>query len=79
MDLFCTNCGEPWDVDHVVHDEPDDFERHGSAITRCPACPKDDRKILKASKDRAEAAAMITDLLGDDIDGAAAEMEDLGL
>ena len=22
MDLICTCCGEPWDVDYVLHEEP---------------------------------------------------------
>ena len=27
MDLICLTCGEPWDIDTVLHEMPEDFER----------------------------------------------------
>ena len=27
MDLLCTCCGEPWDIYHVLHEEPEEFDR----------------------------------------------------
>ena len=81
MDLLCTNCGEPWDMDHVLHDSPEDFTRKGGVITHCPGCPKDgsEPKLDEKTKMKLEAAAEIGELLGDDIDGLAAMLEDFGL
>ena len=73
MDLMCANCGEVWDTDTVLHDEPWNFERRGGLISKCPCCeecgPRDnpDRPLLEA----------LADIMGDDIDGYAAELEDL--
>lgn len=78
MDLWCTRCGEPWDIHHVLHDaEPDDFTREGGAIFKCPACPADESEISPGMKRRAGLAAVLASVLGDDIDGMAAELEDL--
>lgn len=75
MDLICTRCGEPWDVYHVMHDaEPGDFTRKNGLIVRCPACPA--KKVKLDSKQR-ETVEMLADMTGDDIDGLAAELDDL--
>lgn len=80
MDLICTNCGDPWSMDYVLHDAPQDFVRKGGVITHCPSCPKNGEKNLdEKTKIRLEAAAEIGELLGDDIDGMAAMLEDFGL
>ena len=95
MDLYCSRCGEPYEVDYVMHDmkilERVDFNTGKG----CPSCKE--RKICDRKNKcsdceqngsdgchskmfkrpfRAEAAAMLHDLLGDDVDGIAAEMED---
>ena len=86
MDLVCTSCGEPWDLDHVLHEEPELFTRAGAAIVACPGChpsgdpPQGDKRGLSAEKRAKLAAAReLGELLGDDVDGYAAELEDLGL
>ncbi len=79
MDLICTSCGEPWDLDYVLHEEPEAFERKGSAIVSCPCCPEQKGKVTKAQKEKLEAARELGELLGDDVDGYAAQLEDLGL
>lgn len=81
MDIICTNCGEPWDIDHVLHDAPQDFTRKGGVITKCPCCPKDgiEPNLDEKTKLKLEAAAALGEILGDDIDGLACELEDLGL
>ena len=76
MDLICTNCGEPWDMDTVLHDEPDDFKRRGAAIIQCPAC-KENGPAPKELREKLLAAREAGDLLGDDVDGYAAMLEDL--
>ena len=79
MDLPCINCGEPWDMDYVLHEAPHEFTRTHGRIDRCPACPTTgDPQLSAAQRARLEAVATLADILGDDIDGLAAELEDLG-
>ena len=80
-DLMCANCGEPWDFDYVIHDEPEEFVRKGSLISRCPNC-RDKGKILTKDLDpirqmKTMAAVALADVMGDDLDGFAAEMAGL--
>ena len=75
MDLICTNCGEPWDMDTVLHDEPEEFTRQGAAIVHCPAC-KENGKPPPELREKLLAAREAGDLLGDDVDGYAAMLED---
>lgn len=79
MDLVCTRCGEPWDMHHVLHDEPEDFERHGGVILQCPSCPKEAPKLSDEERKRLETIRTLGELLGDDIDAFAAELEDFDL
>jgi hypothetical protein len=79
MDLICTSCGEPWDLDHVLHEEPEEFERKGALITHCPCCKERTEPLTEAERERLEDVRMVSELLGDDVDGAAAMLEDLGL
>jgi len=77
MDLICTKCGEPWDLDYVLQEAPEDFIREGSAILHCPACPENEKDIYIEAKNIAAKARAIADVMGDDLDGAASEMDDL--
>jgi hypothetical protein len=77
MDLICTSCGEPWDLDYVLHEEPEAFEKKGSAIVSCPCCPEKKSKVTEKQRLRLDAARELGELLGDDVDGYAAELEDL--
>ena len=80
MDLPCINCGEPWDMDYVLHEAPHEFTRTHGRIDRCPACPAISRPPLSAvEQDRLAVVAELADILGDDIDGLAVELEDNGL
>ncbi len=73
MDLYYPRCGEPWDMDYVLH-EMDVIERADFKAGRgCPSCKG---KEVKKRPFRAEIAAALSDALGDDIDGLATEMED---
>lgn len=77
MDLVCTSCGEPWDMDYVLHEEPEAFTREGSAIVSCPCCPEQKGKVTAKQRERLEAARELGQLLGDDVDGYAAELENM--
>lgn len=83
MDIYCTKCGEPFDMDELH-----ELIAEGKAKTYSEA-----RKLFQAKgceafgtshgelndKETAEASAMLFDMLGDDVDGIAAMMEDFGL
>ena len=76
--MLCTCCGEPWDIDHVLHEEPEEFNREGGLIRACPCChgirPKE---LPEEICESLELAASIAELCGDDVDGAAAMQDDL--
>ena len=78
MDLICTTCGEPWDMDTVLHEEPQSFKRSGAAVVECPAC-KENGPAPPELRDKLLAAREAGELLGDDVDGYAVALEDLGL
>ena len=78
MDLICTCCGEPWAVDHVLHQEPDGFDRQGGLIRSCPCCHGTPPKgMTEERRSRLQAVAAAAQLLGDDVDGVAALLDDL--
>ena len=76
MDLMCLTCGEPWEVDHVLHEAPADFERKGCRITRCPACAGRLPTLTESDRGRLRELAEVAVLHGSDIDGFAAFLED---
>jgi hypothetical protein len=65
-------------MDHVLHDEPQDFTRSGAAIIACPAC-KENGPAPPQLREKLLAAREVGELLGDDVDGYAVALEDLGL
>ena len=90
MDLYCTSCGEPWDNDtfHDVAEETDstyekvmrEFRVKGCAVIPGQSCvptpaTNTDRTFGLRPQD---ASAALFDMLGDDTDGIAAMMEDMG-
>lgn len=79
MDVYCTRCGEPWDIDYVRHEEPEGFARCKGVITSCPCCQG---KLVQLSPQDKEQLAIIREvsrMFGDDLDGLAAELQDFGL
>ena len=79
MDIVCTRCGEPWDMYYVLHEETQGFRRRGGRIDRCPVCPSEKPKHSKEESERLAAIREVADMLGDDVDGLAATLEDFGL
>ena len=79
MDLVCTRCGEPWHMDHVLHDEPEEFQREGGVILRCPCCRTKPAKLSVEERARLNTIQALGEVLGDDIDGFAAALEDFDL
>ncbi len=79
MDLICIRCGEPWDMDYVLHEDPGGFKRQGGRIDHCPCCPKERPKLSPEQRRWLETVGILADLLGDDIDGLAVALDDLGM
>ncbi len=80
-DLFCTVCGEPWDLDYVLHEKDPDMKYAHGRISSCPCCPKPEkgkkqRKLSRGEKERAKLASMLANVLGDDVDAIAIEGEE---
>lgn len=74
MDVYCKRCGEPWDLYGVEHgDMTDDERRRFWAGEGCPRCYG---KPVAKRPFRAEVTSVLHDLLGDDLDGLAAELDD---
>ena len=75
MDLYCHRCGEPWDVYYVQHEMTRKERNKFHSGVGCPACewgknaPKEEPLIGMV-------AGALTDVLGDDVDGIAAELDD---
>ena len=74
MDLYCQICGEPWEHYHVVHEMEREEREEFLAGKGCDGChgkvPEGGRPVT------AQASAVLMDMLGDDLDGVAAMMED---
>ncbi len=73
MDLYCKRCGEPWDFDYVQHEMESNERQRFHAGKGCPSCYG---KAVGKRPFRAMIAEALGDVLGDDLDGLAAEMED---
>ena len=82
MDINCPRCAEPVEIDYL-HDVADDddttfaevlraFQSEGCSALHSVCNPR----ATDRDRARASAAAMLYDLLGDDIDGAASMLED---
>lgn len=80
MDIYCQKCDEPWDVCYVGHDMDDDGEKGDAERFKrgegCPCCEWG-KNAPKQQSLRGEAMGLVADLLGDDIDGMAAFMDDM--
>lgn len=87
MDLICPRCAEPWELDSL-HDA-EDPEQEGQLLpfqeawkifsTKGCGVLFNGRQCTQVRDDRTAAANALIDLLGDDVDGIACELEDLGL
>lgn len=77
MDLHCTTCGEPHEIECLQ--EPDEYglTLQGNMIVKCDACEWH-RKRGFPLKGTANTASAMHDIMGDDIDGIASMMEDMG-
>jgi len=81
MDILCVRCGEPFDVYHVEQDMakwPERPNKEDFYTGRgCDCCYG--KEVENIAPEACEIQRALRDVLGDDVDGLAAEMEDLGL
>ncbi len=84
MDIYCPICAEPWEIDSL-HDIAEEdgvtfasarkaFFADGCGVAFASWGVRCDRAEGEAGN-RAAVSAMLADMLGDDIDGIASEME----
>lgn len=75
MDILCPTCGEPWDNDelHDVADEQDRTYAEVAANFRVRGCVVFGLTCEPADPDARAGFAVIYELSGDDMDGAACE------
>lgn len=88
MDLYCPNCGEPWDNDEFHYQAQHTGRTYVEVTTdfRTRGCGALDARCSTPSTEtdtafgltRQAAAGAMYELLGDDMDGAAAMLDDLG-
>lgn len=76
MDIYCPRCGEPWDAYGARQALDMTREEYNSMMegTGCPCCAG---KEVEKRPVRAEMSAIARDLSGDDVDGMAADLEDM--
>ena len=73
MDLYCQRCGEPFDIFSLQEDMTEEEAQNFRSGEGCPCCFGQE---VERQPFRAQLAAALADILGDDIDGLAAEMDD---
>ncbi len=80
MDVICTCSGEPWDIDHVLHEEPQEFDRESALIKGCPCCKgRQPEDLNRRTRDQLRALSQAARLSGEDLDGFASFLEDMQL
>ena len=78
MDIICTCCGEPWDICHLLHEEPQGFDCEGALIRACPCCHGERPDALnRRTRGQLDGLADAAQLFGDDLDGFAVFLEDM--
>ena len=73
MDIYCPRCGEPWDVYSLTDDMTPEEAKDLKAGRGCPCCKG---KEVKDKPFRAIMSGELLSILGDDVDGVAASLED---
>lgn len=80
MDIRCPICGEPWEMDELHELIPDECEDYHKAVSLfknkgCEAFGCSHNETTKG-KYAAKLSGMLFDVLGDDVDGIASELDD---
>lgn len=80
MDIYCTRCGEPWDMDtlwDIAEDNDITYDEAHKLFLKQGCLAIDDTiKCNVQNKQISSMYAVLADLMGDDVDGIAATLED---
>ena len=80
MDIYCSRCGEPWDMDVLwdIADEHDVTYNKAHKLFIKQGCQAVDPGIECYVRNNQISAmyTVLADLMGDDVDGIAATLED---
>ena len=81
MDIYCTHCGEPWEMD-TIHDlEGTSYKEKVAQFSKygCGAFDNPQYRCQHANIDPLRSMAMeaALDICGDDLDGAASFVDDI--
>ena len=85
MDILCIRCGEPWDVLGISDEFTLTQKRHFYEGKGCPSCGTtsqgalEESEMYRSTTFAREVQIAFKEVLGDDVDGLAAMMEDFGL
>ena len=78
MELLCVCCGKPWDVAYVLREATTEFDREGALIRGCPSCHGTRPEgMTEEKRGMLRFTAAAAELLGDDVDGLVALVDDL--
>lgn len=75
MDIYCPKCGEPWDQEEL-HDIEGKTYAEANLAFRRTGCAVFGEKCEGENTQAAMLAAAAYEMLGDDLDAAAAELEE---
>lgn len=84
MDIYCPNCGEPWEID-TLHEYAEESSSTFTSVMRvfqsdgCSTAFNDWGVTCEKSEENSERAMIASiayEILGDDIDGAASMFDD---
>jgi hypothetical protein len=73
LDIHCPRCGEPWETYYVYHEMT---PQEKADLLAGRGCSRACRERSPVENDRTTMAQAALELCGDDLDGAAAMMED---
>jgi hypothetical protein len=83
MDIYCPRCGEPWDrlsLNPSYGDMTEQESRDFQDGKGCPCCiNKPLSELSPEGIERGYYTGALMDVLGDDLDGLAATLEDFGI
>ena len=76
MDIFCQYCAEPFDILHITDEFTPAENKAFYAGAGCTACNWGQDQTRKSKSMTAAAMTALSDVMGSDVDGMAAMMED---
>jgi hypothetical protein len=82
LELYCQQCGEPWDVEYVQQDMSKTDRERFLFGDGCESCDWGNPEFMPDPENRrieSDLMAVGLDMLGEDLDGLASMIDDFGL